>query len=48
MQLLEGLEAFSLRLYTGVLGWKWEELQVLLAGVRQDMKNPAIHAQFDL
>jgi hypothetical protein len=48
MQIMEGLEAFSLRLFTKVLGWTMEEVQVLLALVRKDLKNPKIHAQFDL
>ncbi|KAI9882201.1 MAG: hypothetical protein M1823_006057 [Watsoniomyces obsoletus] len=43
-QILEGLEAFSLAIFTRVLGWKPEELQVLLAGVRNDLKNPKIHS----
>ncbi|KAI9843532.1 MAG: hypothetical protein M1837_006287 [Sclerophora amabilis] len=40
----DGLEAFTLRLYTNVLGWKPEEVQVLLANVRKDLRNPKIHA----
>ncbi|KAI4227821.1 MAG: hypothetical protein L6R36_002115 [Xanthoria steineri] len=43
-----GLEAFTLRLFTQVLGWKSEEVHVLLANVRKDLRNPKIHAQFDL
>ncbi|KAL1840130.1 hypothetical protein VTJ49DRAFT_786 [Mycothermus thermophilus] len=46
-QLLSGLEAFSLRLYCGVLGWSKEELMVLLAKVRKELKDPKLHAQFD-
>ncbi|KAL8728117.1 MAG: hypothetical protein Q9181_005459 [Wetmoreana brouardii] len=45
---LEGLEAFTLRLFTQFLGWRTEEVQVLLANVRKDLRNPKIHAQFDL
>ncbi|KAL8638409.1 MAG: hypothetical protein Q9228_004440 [Teloschistes exilis] len=44
----EGLEAFTLRLFTQVLGWQQEEVQVLLANVRKDLRDPKIHAQFDL
>ena len=48
VQIEEGLEAFSLRLFTSVLGWSAEDVQVLLANVRKDIRNPKIHAQFDL
>ncbi|KAL8741174.1 MAG: hypothetical protein Q9190_006189, partial [Brigantiaea leucoxantha] len=47
MQIEEGLEGFTLRLFTQILGWKKEEVQVLLANVRKDLRNPRIHAQFD-
>lgn len=48
VQIEEGLEAFSLRLFTQVLGWKAEDVYQLLANVRKDIRNPKIHAQFDL
>lgn len=44
VQLLDGLEAFSLRLLTAALGWTKEEVLGLLDGVRKDLKNPKIHA----
>ncbi|KAL0932924.1 uncharacterized protein CTRU02_211887 [Colletotrichum truncatum] len=44
IQLLDGLEGFSLRLLCGALGWSKEKVLVLLAGVRKDLKNPNIHA----
>ncbi len=47
MQIDEGLEAFTLRLFTKVLGWDVQEVQVLLAMVRKDLKNRRVHAQFD-
>ncbi|KAL8671906.1 MAG: hypothetical protein Q9168_003617 [Polycauliona sp. 1 TL-2023] len=47
VQIEDGLEGFTLRLFTQVLGWKSEEVQVLLANVRKDLRNPKIHAQFD-
>ncbi|KAL8865870.1 MAG: hypothetical protein Q9174_006647 [Haloplaca sp. 1 TL-2023] len=47
IQIEEGLEAFTLRLFTQVLGWRTEEVQVLLANVRKDLRDPKIHAQFD-
>ena len=48
MQIEDGLEGFSLRLFTNALGWKVEEVQVMLAKVRKDLRDPKIHAQFDL
>lgn len=37
---LNELEAMSLRLYTGVLGWSLKRLQFLLAEMRNEIKNP--------
>lgn len=42
--LLLGLEAWSLALFTRVLGWSVERLQVLLEGVRRDLHDTSIHA----
>lgn len=44
----EGLEGFSLALFTRNLGWSVEEVQVLLSKVRKDMADRNIHAQNDL
>lgn len=48
MQVLNGLEGLSMRLYTGVLGWKEEDVRVFLGKVRRDLADPGIHALFDL
>ena len=48
VQIEDGLEGFTLRLYTQFLGWTAEEVHVLLAEVRKDLRDPRIHAQFDL
>lgn len=48
MQVNMGLEGLSMRLFTNVLKWKAEEIMVLLAKVRKDLRNPNIHALFDL
>lgn len=48
IQVLNGLEAFSLRLLCDVAGWTVEEVTALLAGVRKELKNPALHMQYDL
>jgi hypothetical protein len=42
----EGLEAIALRVFTGVLNWQPEEVQVLLAHVRNELKARKIHAQY--
>ncbi|GJC86677.1 putative methyltransferase tdiE [Colletotrichum liriopes] len=47
MQILDGLEAFTLRLFTGVLGWTKEEVFVLLAEVRRELKSRAFHAHLE-
>lgn len=41
--MLECLEAYSLGLFTRVLGWSRERLDKLLDGVRADLKNPKYH-----
>ena len=48
MQVNQGLEGLSLRLFTTVLKWKREEILALLARVREDLRNPNIHAMLDL
>jgi hypothetical protein len=48
MQIEEGLEAFTYRVFTKVLNWQIKEVEVLLAMVCRDLKNRHIHAQFDL
>ena len=47
VQLEDGLEGFVLRLFTQHLNWKREEVQVLLAQVRKDLRDPRIHAQYN-
>ena len=44
--LLEGLEAITMRPFTAMLKWHVEEVQVLLAQVRQELKNPKLHASY--
>jgi len=43
---LEGLEGYILYLGTNVLGWELDELQVVIAKMRQALKNPAYHASY--
>ena len=46
IQFLENLEGFSLRALTAQ-GWQREEIQVHLAQVRNDFKNPKFRMQHD-
>lgn len=46
-QAIDGLEAFSMRLFTSVLKWEPEEVQVLCAKVRTELKNKSIHRMYD-
>ncbi|KAK1640153.1 methyltransferase domain-containing protein [Colletotrichum phormii] len=47
VQILDGLEAFNLRLLTGVLGWTKEEVMVMLAACRNELKTGAFHARME-
>ncbi|KAF6829662.1 methyltransferase domain-containing protein [Colletotrichum musicola] len=47
IQALDGLEAYNLRHYTGVLGWTKEEALALFANVRKEMRSNAFHAMID-
>ena len=40
----EGLEGFSMRLFTSFLDWSPDEVRILLARVRKDVENRRIHA----
>ncbi|KIW92554.1 uncharacterized protein Z519_06401 [Cladophialophora bantiana CBS 173.52] len=39
----EAMQAYSLALFTRVLGWEPAEVEVLLAGARKDLNNPDYH-----
>lgn len=43
-----GLEALSAAVYTRVLGWSKEELDVFLSQVRRDLKNTSIHTYWPM
>lgn len=47
-QIMDGLEAFSLRIFCGFLQWSEDDIRVLLANVRKELKSGTIHAMFDL
>ncbi|KAI1043777.1 hypothetical protein LB505_012463 [Fusarium chuoi] len=46
--LLQGLEGFSIRGLTEMLGWKYEDAQLFLADMRKELTNPALHAYLDV
>jgi hypothetical protein len=46
--MLEGIEGLSLRLLKFYDGWSLEELKVLLAKVRTELKDPGCHAYWPL
>lgn len=41
--MLEALDAYSYALFTRVLGWTTVEIQVLLAGVRKELRDREFH-----
>lgn len=47
-QILSGLEAYSLRIYSQVLDWEPEAISDLLHKVEEDLMNKKMHAQYDL
>ncbi|KAF4883314.1 putative methyltransferase tdiE [Colletotrichum fructicola] len=47
-QVLDGLEGFTMRVFCGVLGQTQEEVQVMMAAVRNELKKlHSFHSQFD-
>ncbi|PYH88632.1 S-adenosyl-L-methionine-dependent methyltransferase, partial [Aspergillus ellipticus CBS 707.79] len=48
LQLLDGLEAFSVATFTQLLGWQPEEVEVFLAKVRQDAMRKGVHMMTNL
>ncbi|KAK4502517.1 hypothetical protein PRZ48_005942 [Zasmidium cellare] len=48
VNIAEGLEGFCLALLTRALGWKKEEVDILVAKTTTDLKNKRIHAYFPM
>ena len=48
MNFLDGLEGFSLRILTSIRGWQAEEVKVLLARCRQELKNNKMHKMHEM
>jgi len=43
---LDGLSGFSMAVFTRILGWQPEELEVFLVGVRESMKDSSNHSYY--
>lgn len=43
---MEGLEGFTYALFTRQLGYSKEEVEVLCANIRKEMKSPKQHTLF--
>lgn len=48
VQFMEGIEAFTIGLFTRTLGWSAEEVQVFLERVRKDAVKKERHRQLNL
>jgi hypothetical protein len=48
INLIQGVEGFTLALLTRVLGWSKAEVEILSAKVKNDLKNRSIHAYFEM
>lgn len=46
--LLEGMHGLSLKLFTGVLGYTLEELEVLLMECKTELKKKSSHAYYPM
>jgi hypothetical protein len=44
----EGMSGLSMALFTRILGWSVEQVEVFVASARRDMRNPTIHGYFPM
>jgi hypothetical protein len=44
LDLLNGLEGISMKVFTRYMGWTAEEVRMFIVGVRRDLKDRSIHA----
>ncbi|KAM0414564.1 hypothetical protein ACHAPT_013598 [Fusarium lateritium] len=43
IQQIQAVESYTPRIYSTILGWKEEEVQVYVAKVKKELKDPSIH-----
>lgn len=43
VNMVESMEAYTLALFTRILGWPMEQIHVFLAGVRKELVDRSIH-----
>ncbi|KAI9814860.1 MAG: hypothetical protein M1832_005662 [Thelocarpon impressellum] len=48
LNIFEGLEGISMAIFTRCLGWSVQEVQILLAKVRADLRSPSMHVYYEL
>jgi hypothetical protein len=48
LQILQGLEAFTLRLFTEQLEWSIEQIQVMLVEIRDELRDQKLQAMLNL
>ncbi|KAI9780904.1 MAG: hypothetical protein M1835_004416 [Candelina submexicana] len=48
INLLSGIEGFTTRLFTGVLGWTTEEVKGFVEECKQDLTDPNVHSYINL
>lgn len=48
LNVLDGLQALTLALFTRALGWEAAQVELFLCAVRKDVKDRNIHSYFNL
>jgi hypothetical protein len=43
VNMIESMESYSMALFTRVLGWSPNEVNIFLAGVRQELTDRSLH-----
>lgn len=43
VNMIESMESYSMALFTRVLGWSSDKVQVFFAGVRQELTDRSLH-----
>ena len=44
--MMEGLDSFFIAMFTRILGWRKEEVDVICAQGRKNLRDPKFHAYF--